>query len=176
VAYALLSHPTAVSFFFFDAQTGTYQGAWNPAEMAFYAGIPTLVLAGVALWSRPRDPLARFFAAAALVSLLLALGDATPLHGLLHSLPVVRGRRAPARYVLLVDASLAVLAAWGSTRAHARGPCLGVRETWRRPPSSPSLPRRRCCGEAGWRGAQARRTGPGRPSPGRQGLIPAGWP
>jgi hypothetical protein len=116
VAYALpLPHlATSVSpFFFFDAQTGTYQGAWNPAEMAFYAGLPTLVLAGVALWSRPRDPLARFFAAAALISLLLALGDATPLHGLLHSLPVVRGLRAPARYVLLVDASLAVLAALG---------------------------------------------------------------
>ena len=116
VAYALpKSHlVTAVApFFFFDAQTGTYQGAWNPAEMAFYAGLPTLVLAGIALWSRPRDPLARFFAAAALLSLLLALGDATPLHGLLHSLPVVRGLRAPARYVLLVDASLAVLAALG---------------------------------------------------------------
>jgi hypothetical protein len=116
VAYALPpSHlVTAVSpFFFFDARTGTYEGAWNPAEMAFYAGLPTLVLAGIALWSRPRDPLARFFAAAALVSLLLALGDATPLHGLLHSLPVVRGLRAPARYVLLVDASLAVLAALG---------------------------------------------------------------
>jgi hypothetical protein len=116
VAYALpWPHlVTAVSpFFFFDAQTGAYQGAWNPAEMALYAGLPTLVLAGIALWSRPRDPLPRFFAAAALIALLLALGDATPLHGLLHKLPIVRGFRAPARYVLLVDAALAVLAALG---------------------------------------------------------------
>ena len=105
---------TAVSpFLFFDASTGAYQGAWNHAEMALYAGLPTLVLAGIALWSRPRDPLARFFAAAALIALLLALGDATPLHGLLHTLPVFRGLRAPARYVLLVDAALAVLAALG---------------------------------------------------------------
>ena len=50
--------------------------------MALYAGLPTLVLAGIALVSRPRDPLARFFAAVALIALLLALGDATPLHGL----------------------------------------------------------------------------------------------
>jgi hypothetical protein len=116
VAYALpLPHlVTGVSpFFFFDPHTGAYQGAWNPTEMAFYAGLPTLVLAGIALVSRPRDPLVRFFAAAALIALLLALGDATPLHRLLHSLPVVRGLRAPARYVLLVDASLAVLAALG---------------------------------------------------------------
>jgi hypothetical protein len=116
VAYALpLPHlVTLVSpFFFFDAGTGAYRGAWNPAEMAFYAGLPTVVLAGIALVSRPRDPLARFFAAAALIALLLALGDATPLYGLLHSLPVVRGLRAPARYVLIVDASLAVLAALG---------------------------------------------------------------
>ena len=116
VTYALpLPHlVTAVSpFFFFDAQTGAYQGAWNPAEMALYAGLPTIVLAGIALVSRPRDPLARFFAAAALIALLLAVGDATPLYGLVHALPVVRGLRAPARYVLLVDASLAVLAALG---------------------------------------------------------------
>lgn len=116
VAYALpLPHlVTAVSpFFFFDASTGAYQGAWNPVEMALYAGLPTVVLAGIALWSRPRDPLARFFAAAALIALLLALGDATPLYGLLHSLPIFRGLRAPARYVLLVDAALAVLAALG---------------------------------------------------------------
>ena len=89
VTYALpLPHlATAVSpFLFFDASTGAYQGAWNHAEMALYAGLPTLVLAGIALWSRPRDPLARFFAAAALIALLLALGDATPLHGLLHTL------------------------------------------------------------------------------------------
>ena len=116
VAYALpLPHlVTALSpFFYFDASTGGYRGAWNPVEMAFYAGLPTLALAGIALWLRGRDPLARFFAATTLIALLLALGDATPLHGLLHSLPVFRDLRAPARYVLLVDAALAVLAALG---------------------------------------------------------------
>ena len=34
---------TAVSpFLFFDASTGAYQGAWNHAEMALYAGLPRL--------------------------------------------------------------------------------------------------------------------------------------
>jgi hypothetical protein len=129
LAYALPAPHlvTAVSpFFFFDSATGAYQGAWNPAEMAFYAGLPTLVLAGVALVSRRKDPLVRFLAAAALVAVLLALGDATPLHGLLHSLPLFRALRAPARYVLIVDAALAVLAALGvdSLRKEARASAL----------------------------------------------------
>ena len=89
------------------------RGPGTRPRWRLYAGLSTLVLAGIALVSRPRDPLVRFFAAAALIALMLALGDATPLHRLLHSLPVVRGLRAPARYVLLVDASLAVLAALG---------------------------------------------------------------
>ena len=116
VAYSLpLPHLLTVisPFFFFDASSGAYQGAWNPAEMALYAGLPTLMLAAVALLSRPRDPRVRFFAAVAAIAVLLALGDATPLHGLLHTLPVFRGLRAPARYVLLVDVALAVLAAVG---------------------------------------------------------------
>jgi hypothetical protein len=116
VAYALPAPHlvTAVSpFFFFDAATGEYQGAWNPAEMALYPGLVVLILAGLALVARRGDRLVLFLAAVVAVSLLLALGDATPLHGLLHSLPVFRGLRAPARYVLLANAALAVLAALG---------------------------------------------------------------
>ena len=61
---------------------GAYWGAWNPAEMAFYVGLPTLALAGIALWlaaARAPGPLLRRRRP---VALLLALGDATPLHGL----------------------------------------------------------------------------------------------
>ena len=107
---------TAVSpFFFFEARPGSdsYWGAWNPAEMALYAGVPTLVLVGLALSTRPRDPLVRFFAGGAALATLLALGDATPLHAILNSLPVLRSLRGPARYVLLLDVALALLAAIG---------------------------------------------------------------
>ncbi len=107
---------TAVSpFFFFDARPGSdaYWGAWNPAEMALYAGVSTLVLAALALLRLPRDPFVRFFAGLAGLSALLALGDATPLHAILHALPVFGSLRGPARYVLLLDVALAVLAAIG---------------------------------------------------------------
>jgi hypothetical protein len=97
VAYALpLPHlVTAVSpFFFFDASTGAYQGAWNPEELALYAGLPTLVWPG-SRWSRPRDPLAD---SSPPRPDRLLFAPATPRRSrLLHSLPVVRGFRAPAR-------------------------------------------------------------------------------
>jgi hypothetical protein len=116
VAYALpWPHlVTAVSpFFFFDPKVGGYWGAWNPAEMALYTGLPTLALATAALVLCGREPRVRFLAAVSACALLLALGDLTPLHGWIHALPVLRSLRAPARYVLLVDFAVAVLAAYG---------------------------------------------------------------
>jgi hypothetical protein len=116
VAYALpWPHlVTAVSpFFFFDPRVGGYWGAWNPAEMAVYTGLPTLALAAAALWLGLREPRIRFLAGVSACALLLALGDLTPLHGWVHSLPVFRSLRAPARYVLLLDFAAAVLAAYG---------------------------------------------------------------
>jgi len=105
---------TAVSpFFFFESGSGAYRGAWNPAEMAFYAGVPTLVLAALALLTARRDPFVRFFAGVGGLATVLALGDATPLHALLHALPVFSNLRGPARYLLLLDVSLAMLAAYG---------------------------------------------------------------
>ncbi len=100
-------------FFFFDARVSGYWGAWNPAEMALYVGLPTLALAIAALRLRPREPLVRFLVGVSAFAILLALGDATPLHGWVHALPVFRSLRAPARYVLLMDFALALLAAYG---------------------------------------------------------------
>jgi hypothetical protein len=113
---------TAISpFFFFDSKAPGYWGAWNPAEMAFYVGLPTLTLATIALWLRPRDPLVRFLVGVFALALLLALGDLTPLHGWVHALPVFRSLRAPARYVLLLDVALAVLAARGLDALREKG-------------------------------------------------------
>jgi hypothetical protein len=117
-------------FFFFDARPDGYWGAWNPAEMALYVGLPTLTLAGAALWLRSREPLIRFLAGTAAIALLLALGDATPLHGWVHALPIVRGLRAPARYVLLFDVAMALLAAHGLDALRAASTLRVRRAAW----------------------------------------------
>jgi Bacterial membrane protein YfhO len=119
---------TAVSPFFFHGSTaGGYWGAWNPAEMALYVGLPSVFLAGAGLWLRRREPMVRFLAAVGAVALLLALGDATPLHGWVHALPVFRSLRAPARYVLLLDWAMALLAAFGLDALRAAPPATARR-------------------------------------------------
>jgi hypothetical protein len=104
---------TALTPFFFYEAPGTYRGAWNPAEMALYPGVVVLLLAGLGLVANRRVPEVRFFALLAFAGIVLALGDATPVHRLLEFLPVFRSMRAPARYVLLTHLGVCVLAAAG---------------------------------------------------------------
>jgi Bacterial membrane protein YfhO len=91
-----------------------YFGAWNLAELACYFGITTLLLALIALGSRSiLRSQALFWATAALVSVVFALGKATPLAYLAFHFPVVGSFRAPARSAMILDLSLAVLASIG---------------------------------------------------------------
>ena len=53
----------------------------------------------------------------------------TPLHGWVHALPVFRSLRAPARYVLLLDFALAVLAARGLDALREKG-VVATRALW----------------------------------------------
>jgi hypothetical protein len=103
---------TAVIPFFFGA-SADYWGWWNLAEMAFYAGIPTLVLATVATVAARQRRVVLFFACAAVVSLLLALGGNTLLYRLLYQLPAFSSLRAPARFTHLLVFCLAMLAGFG---------------------------------------------------------------
>lgn len=97
-------------------------GPWPRVEMG-YAGVVTLLLAGLAPW-RGRAGWPRFLAALGLFGLLVALGAHTPIHRLLYEfVPGFASLRVPARFILLTDFALAGLAGYGL----ARLPQLGAR-------------------------------------------------
>jgi hypothetical protein len=87
------------------------EAAGSP-EWAAYAGIATLVLGLLALTLRA--PHAGFWSAVFVGSLVLALGDALPFHGLLVTiLPGAAWVRVPARYIILSALALGMLAGAG---------------------------------------------------------------
>jgi hypothetical protein len=116
-SYSLPAHNllTFVFPFYFYDSSGSYWGEWNFAELALYVGIIPLVFAMVSLFLSPSKYVPPFFLMS-IFGLLLALGDATPLFKILHWIPVYKGLRCPARFVLIVDFSLAMLAGFGTTR------------------------------------------------------------
>jgi hypothetical protein len=89
-----------------------YKGEPYFEEHHGYAGILTLILATLA-WGQRRDREARFFGLLALVSILLALGNATPLYRLLAYVPVYNYFRIPARWLYTLTLSLGLLAGFG---------------------------------------------------------------
>jgi hypothetical protein len=85
-------------------------------EARSHAGVVTLALAvlGAALAAfRRRASSAVFFFAAALAGVVVALGPATPLHGLLGWVPYVRSLRVPARFLIPEALALAVAGGLG---------------------------------------------------------------
>jgi hypothetical protein len=97
---------------FFGRDPSHHWSPWERVEVG-YIGILPLVLALVAVLLR-REKLVRFLLGLAVVSLLLALGGYSILHGWLYRwVPGFGGLRAPARFVYLMDFALAMLAALG---------------------------------------------------------------
>jgi hypothetical protein len=97
---------------YFGRDPALHWGPWERVETG-YIGIMTLLLALAGALLYP-SRLKFFFIALALIALLLAMGGYTPLHGWLYALaPGFDQLRAPARFILLLDFSLAVLAAFG---------------------------------------------------------------
>lgn len=92
---------------------GAYSGPWNMTELALYAGILPwfLMLAALLGWRWGRSHL--FWVGAVLVSLVLALGAATPLGKLVYELPVLGQFRAQARFGVVLIIALGVLSAFG---------------------------------------------------------------
>ena len=88
---------------------------WSPEESTLYAGVAPLVLAMVALLF-VRARLVAFFGAVGLVSLILCMGDYLPLkpYALVWNVPGFSYLRAPARFSLLFELSIACLAAVGA--------------------------------------------------------------
>ncbi|MBI5876674.1 MAG: YfhO family protein [Chloroflexi bacterium] len=86
-------------------------GAWERVEIG-YVGILPLVLAALgAIWRKDRLP--RFFLALGLLSLALALGFFSIVHGWLYLIPGYSQIRVPARFIYLMDFAIAALAAYG---------------------------------------------------------------
>ncbi len=96
---------------FFGRGPAGFWGPWDRVEVG-YIGVLPLILAALAVLLR-RDRLTRFLVGLAIVSLLLAFGGYTILHGWLYLLPGFDKVRAPARFIYLLDFSLAALAALG---------------------------------------------------------------
>jgi hypothetical protein len=93
-----------------------YTGPPFYAEFIAYTGLLTLMLSLAALLLR-HDARTTFWAAAAAVGFLLALGGHAPLglYKLVSYVPVLNLFRVPARHLLEVDFALAVLAGRGVT-------------------------------------------------------------
>jgi len=112
--------PKGLLLFFFPLILGgsgraafPYFGTGNMTELATYAGISTLLLALIALSARRREREVVFWAAAALVGVVYALGRYTPFGEIAFHVPVLNQFRVPARTTFLTTLSLAVLAGFG---------------------------------------------------------------
>lgn len=97
---------------FFGRDPALHWGPWERVETG-YIGIITLLLAIIgALFHQSR--LRGFLAGLGVIAVLLALGGYSLVHGWLYALvPGFDQLRAPARFILLLDFSLAILAAMG---------------------------------------------------------------
>jgi hypothetical protein len=100
---------------YFGRDPALHWGPWERVETG-YIGIITLMLALVgALLYRGR--MKGFFIGLGIIALLLAMGGYTLIHGWLYAtIPGFDQLRAPARFILLLDFSLATLAAFGLNR------------------------------------------------------------
>lgn len=89
-----------------------FWGPWERVEIG-YLGVLPLLFAGLAPFN-DRRRVAVFMAVLGILALLVAMGRNAPLHRLLYlTVPTLAGMRVPARFVLLTDFALAVLAGLG---------------------------------------------------------------
>jgi hypothetical protein len=118
--------PSNIKTFFYpyangDIGNATYRGKSVFWEDYGYVGLLTLLLAlyaAVSLWKKPH---VRFFAIAIVVAYFLVLGPNTPVYeAVFHVVPGMRFFRFPTRFLLVVDASISILAALGVTHLLSR--------------------------------------------------------
>ncbi len=155
----------------------------EPYLLSLYVGLPALGLALLGAWKGPR-PAAIALAALALAAGLVALGDLTPVYGLMaDGLGLLRPMRFPAKALVPAGLLLALLAALGLDAWRAaleRGsllvalvpalplgalPAPSARRCW-------GLRRGRCCWRGWWRRARPGHAGEPAARAGRRG----GWP
>lgn len=110
--------------FFGQPATGDYWGYGAYWEDDGYIGVLPLLLALAAIldWRRNRNPLVTFFGGMALVALVLAFGQNTPIYPwLFHHVPGFGLFQAPARFLSLYTLGTAVLAGIGAEALILRG-------------------------------------------------------
>ncbi|RME44956.1 MAG: hypothetical protein D6791_11945, partial [Chloroflexi bacterium] len=97
---------------FFGRGVAGFWAPWPRVEVGYLGVLPLLLTAvGLRRW---REPLVSFLAGLALLSLLVALGENTPLHRWVYEfVPGFQNLRVPARFIYLMDFALAALAAMG---------------------------------------------------------------
>ncbi len=97
---------------YFGRDPALHWGPWSRVETG-YIGLITLMLALIGTFL-DKSWLKHYFLTLGIISLLLALGGYSILHGWLYATaPGFNQLRAPARFILLLDFSLAALAAFG---------------------------------------------------------------
>ncbi len=133
--------------FFGQPASGDYWGYGAYWEDDGYMGVLPLLLALAAVlgWRRERNPRVAFFGGMALVALILALGQNTPVYPWLFThVPGFGWFQAPARFLSLYTLAVAVLAGIG---AEAFTPDPSRIERGERPPI-PALPTQQRTGPA----------------------------
>lgn len=90
-----------------------YLGKEALGEITAWVGIAPLLLAALSLILPTRKRVVFFWFAAALVSLVLATGSATPLPLLLYQVPILNKFRAQGRHILELSMAIAILAGYG---------------------------------------------------------------
>lgn len=90
-----------------------YIGDGSLTELAFYAGVVSLLLAWIALWHRGLRGLVVFWCGVAAIAILFMLGDATPFGRIAFNMPVISHFRAPARAGMVFALAISILAAIG---------------------------------------------------------------
>ncbi len=88
------------------------------AELSLFPGLTTIVLAAAALFHRPRT-MTLIYAALTSVAIVLSLGLNGPIYSwLFNHLSALHGLRSPSRFGIVVEATLAVLAGFGTKAMH----------------------------------------------------------
>ena len=92
---------------------GAYSGPFNLTELAVYVGVAPWLLSMLAVVQWKHDRRMVFWWVAAVVSLILCLGAATPLGELVYRLPLLGKFRAQARFGWILAICIGVLSAYG---------------------------------------------------------------
>jgi hypothetical protein len=102
-----------------------YFGAPSIGELSGYAGLLPWILASITLFSREKRRLCIFFFAVILFSIIISLGNATPLAKILYQVPYLNKFRVPARHLFEMNFAVSVLTGMGIYLIHSKKVQLG---------------------------------------------------